>query len=191
MRIIKISLLLFCVNQAEAMGARVPQADELINASMTGNCDAIVKYKEAGGDLNATVTNRSALMAAVLQGHEKAAQLLLQLGASPDIQDQTGATILFYDRCSPQVFKAALEAQANPNIQSESGVTPLIRLVSYGSSTGYSRCYRIALLIKYGAKIDIKDNHGKTARDCAANSWLEKYLIMNAKELEKEIASFR
>lgn len=187
MKIMKFGILIFFSINANAMQTAAPKASELIDAAQRGDLNAISAYKAAGGDINATNFGYSGLMKTVLFGHDNAALLLLKLGANPDFQDQDGETILFYDRCTRQVFRAALLAKANPNIQNKSGKTALVNLINYASSFSFP-CYRIALLLKYGAKTDIPDIAGKTAHDYAANGWLEKYLSMDASELEKEIA---
>ena len=188
MRIMKITVFVFSFISLKGMQPGVPKASELINAAERGDCAAIKQYKAAGGDINATECGYSALMKTVLFGHDAAAKLLLQLGANPDFQDQQGETILFYSRCNKQVFKAALLAKANPNIQKKTGKTALSVVVYYASDFSFPP-YRIALLLKYGARADIPDNTGNTTRDYAANRWLEKYLKMDASELEKVIGS--
>lgn len=190
MRIMKIGMLVLCfLNATNGMEPGAPKASELIRAAQRGDCDAILKYKASGGDINATEFGYSALMKTVLYGHDEASELLLQLGASPDIQDRFGETILFYDRCSPEVFTAALLAKADPNIQDYRGRTVLMQCVQNRSFIS-AQSYRVALLLKHGAKIDITDSAGKTARDYAAE-WLKKYLEMDASELEKVVASYK
>lgn len=171
------------------MQPSIPQTTELIRAAQRGDGDAIQQYVAAGGDINATESGYSALMKAVLFGHEETSQLVLKLGGNPDLQDQNGKTIFFYDKCVPKIFKAALEKSANPNIQEKSGKTILTYLTYYRSCD--SKRFHIALLLKRGAKVDIPDKDGKTALDYAANTWLEKLFKMNADELEKVIASYR
>lgn len=191
MHIFKISLLLFYALNIKAMQSNnVPQGIELIKAAERGDCAAISKYKADGGDMNATSFGDSALMRAVLQGHDPAAKLLLELGASPDIQDQFGETVLFYDRCSASVFKTALKANANVNIQDHSGRTVLSTLLKFDSVSRSARSYKVALLVKFKAKTHIPDNEGKTSADYGADNWVGEYLGINASDLEKIIQEY-
>lgn len=108
-------------------------------------------------------------------------ELLLSLGADPNIQDDTDKlTILFntvinnnYD-----VAKLLLEKGANPNIKDKNGLTVLSLAVAKNSF------YIVELLLKHKADINIKDNSNQTPLFIAVNNsnyeMIELLLIMGA-----------
>lgn len=190
MKLIKIFVSTFCFAiTLVGMEQVAPEAPLLIKAAQRGDCDAIVNYKKAASDLNVIDCDYSALAYAVIFGHDEAAKMLLELGASPNIQDHIGQTILFYSRCSMSVFMAALAVNADPNIQDKRGKTVLAYWIADRADIS-GQYYRVALLLKHGAKVDVPDKDGKTPRDYAAN-YLKKLLVMNADELEKVIAAYK
>lgn len=190
---LKISVLLFCftATMKGMVPAPAPKASELIYAAQANNYKAVTEYLEKGGDINVRheYSGEHALSVAVIFGHESMFNLLLQKNANLNVQDNLGKTILFYDRCTPKMFRTALERGADPNIKDKLGRTVIMYWIE-GRPFVAAQSYRVALLLKYGAKIDIADNGGKTVRDYAGNGWLKKYLDMDASELEKEIAAY-
>lgn len=169
----------------------IPRGSELIHAAQTDNTQAVLVYLEKGGDINARNEHSGdhVLSAAVLYGHESMFNFLIQKNADLNAQDKWGKTILFYDRCTPKMFKIALENSADPNIKDTKGRTALMQWIQDRPSFVSSQSYRVALLLKYGAQVDSADNEGKTVHDYA-EGWLKKYLKMDTDELEKEIAAY-
>ena len=102
----------------------------------------------------------TAMMYAVIYGHSQIVELLLEKGASLDIQDNYGRTVLIravVQGHSP-IVELLLEKGASPDIQDEYGMTALMRSVVLR----HSRI--VELLIEKGASLDIKDGYdGGTA----------------------------
>ena len=99
-------------------------------------------------------------------------ELLLKAGANPNARDTSGTTMLrdvaflwsplkgrFFNK---KTYELLLRYKADPNIQdNDNGQTELM------IATSNNNTERITLLLKYGAKKDIKDKKGKTALDYA------------------------
>lgn len=97
----------------------------------------------------------------------KLAKLLLDYKADPDIQQNDGETPLHL-ACFKGDYDMALillEHKANPDIQNITfGKTPLHYAVDYS----YGNI--VALLVKFHADTEIRDKHGKNAKDIARTS---------------------
>lgn len=189
MKLIKICMLVFCcMLPLKGMKRMMPSVNTLIDAAQKGDCQEIEAYVQMGGDVNAKQQGRefSALMEAMLYGHEEAFKLLLRLGANPNAQDSCGETVLFHDRCSAKMFNGALKAGADPNIQDNKGITPLMDIVRWGGSRSFLP-RRIALLLMHGAKIDIADKDGKTVLDYA-DQYTTRLVMMDKAKQEEIVA---
>ena len=111
----------------------------------------------------------TALIYAVVHGHSKIAELLIEKGASLDIRG-SGATVLMYAVMytvtgddSPMV-ELLIEKGASLDMQNEVGDTPLIYAVADDDS------HMVELLLEKGASLDIQDEGGNTALMCCAFS---------------------
>ena len=121
---------------------------------------------EAGCDTNLqTNEGDTALMVAVDNEDEQMVQLLLSHGAKPDIADVDGWTPLFVASLLDNVAigDILLSYGANANAACcDSGETALHSAVLNESSSF------VQLLLRHGARPDIPDRSGATARDCAS-----------------------
>ena len=103
----------------------------------------------------------------------KLAKLLLQYKSDPDSQQNDGETPLHL-ACFKGDYEMALlllEHKASPNYQNFTfGKTPLHYAVDY------SYANIVTLLIQYHVNIELKDKHGKTAKDIARSSEIQSLL---------------
>ena len=105
-------------------------ATELVSATFEAACDgyahAVAAWLDGGGRVDARREPLGAtlLMAAAGGGHEAMVRMLLQRGASVNLQNFLGCTALmntaFKDHAT--VAQALLDAKADASIQSNSGV---------------------------------------------------------------------
>ena len=94
---------------------------------------------------------------AVVAGDKKMIKILLAAGADPNIADKNNRTVLlkaiqkFSDH---ETIKMLLAAGADPNVTSEHGITILNRASLRGDKD------LVAMLLKYGADVSIRDYRG-------------------------------
>jgi hypothetical protein len=77
----------------------------------------------------------------------------------------------------PDVFEFLLTNNAEPNLQSKTGETALMNLVTVNSVD--SVLTQLPVLFDHGAKVDIEDNHGNTALDFAVSTSYSRAETMN------------
>lgn len=149
--------------------------DDLRKACWTGNNDAILEYYKNGGNLNVKYDGNGdvPLLTALDFGHESTFNLLLQLGADPNLQDQWGRTPIFFERCTRQMLETLLALGADFNIQNKEGRTPLMNVFRSCVSL---EMYRAALFLQRGAKTDLVDSSGKTVFDYVKHDWQRELL---------------
>lgn len=189
-RLVSTSFFLVTLTSGHLCGMSVValNAEQLYEAATKGDIVGIKKYLNAGGDINAKYSGYPALMTTVLYGHTDAYYFLLEHKANPNAQDLLGRTALFLDKCDTKMFKAALEAGANPNIQNNNGNTLLITIIKDKCTSDMP--YRIALLFKHGARADIADARGNTAMDYATSDWLKELVAMDKVKQDQVIARY-
>ncbi len=121
--------------------------------------------------LNAEDTNsRTALHTVAYSssvGRLKIAQLLLQAGANPNVQDQLGHTPLVAaisedSNVMAKWVKLFLRHKANPNIPDRNGTTPIKQAIFAGDMK------LTEFLLNHGADLNIKDKFGMTPLMCLA-----------------------
>lgn len=112
------------------------------------------------------------LMHEALHGrHVQTLFFLLDEGADPNIQDNSGNTLLHYlakeDICDPvfMMIDKLLEAGADVNIANNEGTTPLT--VAASKSGEFQSLFRIQKLKNAGGDISVKNRFGMSARELA------------------------
>lgn len=150
----------------------------LYRSVICGHYDTSEHILISGADPNIkTKMGDTALHQAADNRQYKIAELLLKYNADPDIQQNDGETPLHLScfKGDTDMAKILLEAKANPNIQNHTfGKTPMHYAVDY------SYANIVALLLQNGANIEIRDKHGKTAKDIARNSDILNMLCNNS-----------
>ncbi|GIL77259.1 hypothetical protein Vretifemale_6746, partial [Volvox reticuliferus] len=102
-------------------------------------------------------TGRSESDSARSIGHANVLRRLIEAGARVNARDAIGYTALHHATAHNPVLDLAeilLEAGADVNVQDRFGVTPLMCAVMVAEPRS------VRLLLKHGAKTDIKDNDG-------------------------------
>ena len=100
---------------------------------------------------------------AALRGQTASIEMLLKLGADPNLRDKHGRTAL-HDACLKDHVGAArmlLDGGARVDVQDENGATPLHDAALGGSGKA------IELLLSRKADIDSQDSEGRTPLDYA------------------------
>lgn len=100
------------------------------------------------------------------EGQPDLVRVLLSVGANPNLRDFQGNTALIVS-ASAQITKMLLDAGADPNARNRKGFTALMSACGRGSEDGtsYADTKQIALLLKNGARADLRDKSGKSALD--------------------------
>ena len=100
-------------------------------AAIQGNAHAVAAWLDAGGDVDARCAernNRTLLIEAAYEGQEAMVRMLLQRGASVNLQDSLGATALMNAAIPGHttVVQALLDAKADASLQIKTGYTALM-----------------------------------------------------------------
>jgi len=168
-----------------------PAALELIQALLDRGVDPNARTKEVPptrrfvtplGDLSwVDFTGQTPFLRAALAGDITLMRLLLAKGADPNIPTQAGTTALMAaagvnwmtgqtytesKEASMEALKLCLEEGGNVNAKNSMGVTAVIGAANRGSDD------MIEFLVSKGAKLDIKDNEGRTPFNWAEGVFL-------------------
>ena len=147
----------------------------IISAAANGQYDRLLKLLASNGNINETddTTGDNALIKAIQNGDQDAANMLLDKGINARTANKNGQTALhissnvgFYD-----ISKRLLDLGLNPNTRDNAGNTPLM----YAAAS--PNPYLTELLIEKGARIEDKNKKGETSLAIAA-------LIGNTKTVE-------
>ena len=157
--------------------------EQLCQATVTNNIDAVKQLLAKGADVNAQIFARYAPLlenpyktplgcVALGKGNTDIARLLLDKGADIDAKDQKGDTALMIGAWSgkSELIQLLIKNGADVNVQNQYGMTALHQISTNGKHPAISPKGRIAaarLLIENGANIHLKDNVGNTALDYA------------------------
>lgn len=121
-------------------------------------------------DLKDPSTKYTPLFYSVVFGNVDTTKSLLEHGADPNIQ--IGETPLYRSLLSGKkdIMELLLKYHADPNIPNRFGNTSLVPAVEYGDLDTVKK------LIKHGAKVDVKNNRGKSLLDYAKDKEIIDYL---------------
>jgi len=135
-------------------------------SALTGDAKEVAKFLSDGVDVNAVDNKRDTpLMIAVRWGYKDIAELLLEKGADPNIQNvdfdtPIGEVTLVNRKNDVENTALLLEYGADPNITNSSGDSALHRLFFYN----YKYALEIVpLLLENGADHELTNNLGQTA----------------------------
>lgn len=139
-----------------------------------GNNQATVEaLLQHGADVNlAGRTGISPLAAAAYGGRGAIVDMLLKRGADPNTVDSTGKSAICYaaGRGFPDAVRALLDRGVDPNRRYGNDLTALMWAAGYSDEAGTGDVREIlGLLLQRGARIDAKDNRGRTALMTAAS----------------------
>ena len=127
------------------------------NEAFIGN--TIKKLIEKGADPDAVIDHDGTTLLMKHVEELKSFNVLLKNGASPDLSNKKGETVLMYaaKEGSSISTKQLLKYKASVNLQNNNGVTALmLAAISQNMNT-------VKELLKHDAQIDIKDNKGENA----------------------------
>ncbi|MBW2293497.1 MAG: ankyrin repeat domain-containing protein [Deltaproteobacteria bacterium] len=152
-------------------GATLDQRDKrgmtlLMEAVNFRRIEMVAHLIERGADVNAELPDGgTALFVAVSRGNPAVVRLLIEHGANVNGSEKAASPITFAPSlANAEIVGMLLEAGADVNsVEFRSGMTPLHRAVSSGPSM-------IEFLLKAGAKGDVLNHEGLTARDLAVES---------------------
>lgn len=135
----------------------------LIYAAQKG-LDGNIKQLLANGantNYRNPATGLSALAAAAAEGHSSTLRLLVRTGkADVNLPDLSGRAPIFYamERNQEDALRTLLTLGANPNVQDNVGVTPLMRAAAKNQKT------IVQILLKQkGTNVETQDLQGRTA----------------------------
>ena len=162
----------------------------LLESSQSGNNEAVQFLLDLGVNVNYSNSEGTALMLASEAGREEVVRTLISAGANVNLQDKDGCTALMVSK-TKEIFSLLLQSNADINILTHKGSTPLIvasdlgclsvvesllrehnndpNVQNEGGSTAlmiaswYSRFQVVEILLKNGADLNIHDNDGSTA----------------------------
>jgi len=162
-------LLAHGADASQAQGRPLFNADPLFLAAYGGNAEVLPDLLKAGASLNGEMTligtsNSDAISGAVRHGYLDVAETLVKLGAPVDRTDAR-ITPLVKAVLGDQVemAKFLISKGADVNHVDGNGMTPLL----YAASIDFGSSAMIDMLLKAGARTDMKTKEGKTALDLA------------------------
>lgn len=138
-----------------------PLEDNLLKAIQTGNRVKAEAAIKAGAKLNRRLEDGSLALAwAVESQNHGMVSLLLEHGAKPNVVSKDTATfsplIVACERGNPLIVGSLLDAGANVNDRTRTGVSPL------ALCAGNSSLDTVKKLLALGAEVEAADNRGQT-----------------------------
>jgi ankyrin repeat protein len=162
-------LLAHGADASQSQGQPLFNADPLFLAAYGGNADVLPDLLKAGASLNGEMrligtSNTDAISGAVRHGYLDVARVLVGLGAPVDRTDAR-ITPLVKAVLGDQVEMARflISKGADVNHVDGNGMTPLL----YAASIDFGSSAMIDMLLKAGARTDMKTKEGKTALELA------------------------
>ena len=162
-------LLAHGADASQSQGQPLFNADPLFLAAYGGNAEVLPDLLKAGASLNGEMrligtSNSDAISGAVRHGYLDVAETLVKLGAPVDRTDAR-ITPLVKAVLGDQVemAKFLIAKGADVNHVDGNGMTPLL----YAASIDFGSPAMIDMLLKAGARADMKTKEGKTALELA------------------------
>ena len=162
-------LLAHGADASQSQGKPLFNADPLFLAAYAGNAEVLPDLLKAGASLNGEMTligtsNSDAISGSVRHAYLDVADVLVQLGAPVDRTDAR-ITPLVKAVLGDQVEMARflISKGADVNHVDGNGMTPLL----YAASIDFGSPAMIDMLLKAGARTDMKTKEGKTALELA------------------------
>ena len=162
-------LLAHGADAGPSQGRPLFNADPLFLAAYGGNAEVLPDLMKAGASLNGEMTligtsNSDAISGAVRHGYLDVAETLVKLGAPVDRTDAR-ITPLVKAVLGDQVemAKFLIAKGADVNHVDGNGMTPLL----YAASIDFGSPAMIDMLLRAGARTDMKTKQGKTALELA------------------------
>lgn len=138
----------------------------LMTAANDGDKKAVQALIKSKADLNAKdpEEKRTALYFAISNEHKEVIKILIEKGASLENLSQDGESALFMATTTNnyELMKTVLKKNKKLiDVPDKEGTTPLMEAAKYGTKQ------TVEILVKAGAKKDLKNNAGQTALDIA------------------------
>jgi len=145
----------------------------LLRAVKAGKKKSIKLLLEAGANIKLYNNKRlSPLAAAAFNGDEDTFRLLLNHGAETEITDNSGKAAMVYAaaRGFSRIVTTLLDSGIDANKTYGNNLTALMWAAGHSNDVPPMDAVKtIKLLIRRGARLDLKDNRGKTAQMIAAD----------------------
>jgi hypothetical protein len=158
------------VRPASGLLAPLFNAHPVFLAAYAGNAEVLPRLREEGGSLNDAMSliglaPVTPLMAAAALDHVDVVQALLAMGVPVDELDPDGITALGWAAIGNQIELARrlIARGADVNHVDRKGMTPLL----YAASIDFGDSAMIDLLVKSGARLDVRTKAGLTPLDLA------------------------
>ena len=173
---------------------------DLHKAAREGDADRVRELLDAGADVNVRNADKQRLQYTPLHwaayyGHLEIAEILISRGADLDAEDPDYSTPLYLaaEEGHPKVVEFLISKGAEVNVKSSRwGYTPLHR-AAWGpvtmrkhlggrtvSEAELNENYLeiVGMLLEKGAKVGVRDNHGKTALDQAIRNGEKEIVVL-------------
>jgi ankyrin repeat protein len=129
--------------------------DELTLSIMQLDTEQMAHLLKSGAAVNIVDDGHTPLQWAASAGNHDAVKALLQHGADPNLSGEPNSTtaLHFAADVSAEMVELLCSAGAQPNSRNDIGMTPVMVAAKFG------RLDIVKLLVKYGALLDVYDNH--------------------------------
>ena len=147
----------------------------LYRAARSGKNKSVRLLLKAGAKVNAlNKKHLSPLIGAAFNGDEDIFRLLLEHGANAEVVDTSGKSALVYaaGRGFVDIVRAILDIGVDVNKTYGNNLTALMWAAGHSNDVPPTDAAKtVKLLLERGARIDLKDDRGKTAGAIAADMW--------------------
>jgi ankyrin repeat protein len=159
-----------------AVLANQPQLVQLLLAkgadpnALTGVSTVKMRFEVNFKSGDYQVPSKPPLLLAAESGDATVMQLLVDGGAKPQFRMPDGTNVVLAAAASSKLeaLRLALQLEPDPNTATKDGDTPLHILL--GAGTGPELAPMMKLLAERGARTDLKNRSGQTARDLAKDA---------------------